>query len=179
MVGRQATRSKGGSSRSAHSPRADSWREGPAPSSQAAPSTRSTPTKQHQQVCQRLTSALLNVVPDGYEVVSGWAWLPAAEQFVPDVMVTAATDETARYTGVPALVIEVLAGDRAADLVTKTTKFAAAGLDHFWVVDTADAAITCFVRDGADYRTEQVLTANGRLDFDIESVNLDVRTLLG
>ena len=144
----------------------------------AASATR-TPTRQHQQVCHRLVNALEAVLPESFDVVAGWAWQPGSEQFIPDVMVFHATDESDRFTDSPALIVEVLAGNRAADLVLKTTKYAAAGLTHFWVVDTADMAVTAFVREGAHFRTEDVLTGRGVLDFGIARVKLNVQSLIG
>ena len=124
-------------------------------------------------------NALEAVLPESFDVVAGWAWQPGSEQFVPDVMVFHATDESDRFTDSPALIVEVLAGNRAADLVLKTTKYAAAGLTHFWVVDTADLAVTAFVREGAHFRTEDVLTGRGVLDFGIARVKLNVPSLIG
>ena len=148
-------------------------------SADVAVSATRPPTRQHQQVCHRLVNALEAVLPESFDVVAGWAWQPGSEQFVPDVMVFHATDESDRFTDSPALVVEVLAGNRAADLVLKTTKYAAAGLTHFWVVDTADMAVTAFVREGAHFRTEDVLTGRGVLDFGIARVKLNVPSLIG
>lgn len=91
-----------------------------------------SPTRQHQQICQRLVTVLSSAVPAGHEVTAGWAWKPGQDEFVPDVMVHPTTTESTRFTGTPALIVEVLSTNRGDDLVVKTTKYAAAGLVHYW-----------------------------------------------
>jgi Uma2 family endonuclease len=83
-------------------------------------------------------------VPDEVEVVQDWSWKPAADEFIPDLMVFDATDENVRYTGTPHLVVEVLSTDRAADLLRKAHKYAALGVEHYWVVDVEGTEIIEF-----------------------------------
>ncbi len=45
-------------------------------------------------------------------------------------MVYPDTEETTRFTGTPVLCVEVLSSNRATDLVVKTTRYAALGVDH-------------------------------------------------
>jgi Uma2 family endonuclease len=139
-----------------------------------------SPTREHQQIVQRLVRALSAVVPAGYEVTAGWAWKPAGDEFVPDVMVHETTTESVRFTGLPALVVEVLSTNRGDDLVVKTTKYANAGLPHYWVVDPRDGAIDTFELTGTTYRhVAHVSEGSAELAFGLGSVALEVRALLG
>jgi len=139
-----------------------------------------SPTRQHQQICQRLAAALSAAVPDGYEVTAGWAWKPKGDEFIPDVMVHETTSELARFTGLPVLVVGVLSTNRGDDLVVKTTKYASAGLRHYWIVDPRDEVIDTFELTGGTYQhVAQVQEGRTELSFGVGSVDLDLRQLLG
>lgn len=78
------------------------------------------------------------------------------------------------------LAVEVLApGNRANDLVVKSTKYAAAGLDHYWVIDVDARTLETFVRDGRAYR-HGMAASNEPVDVDlgIAAVRVDIRELL-
>ncbi len=138
------------------------------------------PTRQHQQICQCLVVALSAAAPDGYEVTSGWAWKPRNDEFVPDVMVHETTTESTRFTGLPALVIEVLSTNRSDDLVVKATKYANAGLRHYWIVDPRDEVVDTFELAGGTYRhVAQVTDGVAELSFGVGTVTVDLRRLLG
>ena len=94
-----------------------------------------SPTQRHQDIVYNLASIPKAALPPPMKTTVGWAWKPAADEFVPDLIVTDATNEQVRYTGVPHLAVEVLSSDRAADLLKKAQKYAAAGLPHYWVID--------------------------------------------
>ncbi|MFP5345659.1 MAG: Uma2 family endonuclease [Actinomycetes bacterium] len=102
------------------------------------------PTRQHQDLLHRLVNALQAVLPPGLRVISQWNWKPAADEFIPDVMVYPVTEESIRFTGMPVLVVEALSTNRADDLVRKATKYAAAGLQNYWVVDVRDGVLDAF-----------------------------------
>ena len=97
-----------------------------------------SPTRRHQRVSLRLANLLEVDLPEEYEVVEAWAWKPAADEFVPDIVVIGATDEQLRYTGVPYLVIEILSTDRARDMIRKARKYAAVGLERYWIIDPGE-----------------------------------------
>jgi Uma2 family endonuclease len=101
-------------------------------------------TRRHQVIVHRLHNVLEGAVPDEVDVVQDWSWKPAADEFIPDLMVFATTDENVRYTGTPQLVVEVLSTDRAADLLRKAHKYAALGVEHYWVVDVEGPEILEF-----------------------------------
>lgn len=115
------------------------------------------PSRKHQTACRRLANLLEADLPDGYDVVMEWGWKPGPDEFGPDVMVFPRTDEDVRFTGTPVLCVEVLSTNRAADLVVKAAKYAAAGVDHYWVVDTADESLSAFERVGDAYRLTLVV----------------------
>ena len=94
-------------------------------------------------------------------------------------MVHFATTESARFTGKPALIVEVLCTNRSDDLVVKTTKYAAAGLVHYWVVDPREGALDTFELEGTTYRRVTSVSA-GRavLDIGLCTVEIDLEALL-
>lgn len=93
------------------------------------------PTGPHQDIGFSLATAIKAVLPEGVSVRLAWGWKPGPDEFIPDVMVFDDNGETVRYTGTPHLAIEVLSTDRAADLLRKAHKYAALGLERYWVVD--------------------------------------------
>ncbi|GAA3382191.1 hypothetical protein GCM10020369_03070 [Cryptosporangium minutisporangium] len=101
-------------------------------------------------------------------------------------MVYRRTDETVRYTGTPALAVEVLSTDRRDVLVVNTTKYAAVGLAHSWVVDPRDRGLDAYVLDeDATYRRVAQLgldddeaPASAELSFGLGTVLVDLRQLI-
>jgi Uma2 family endonuclease len=132
-------------------------------------------------VCIRLVNLIAAALPDGYEVNTSWQWTPAPGQnFIPDVMVYASTDESTRLTATPVLVIEVLSQNRADDLVVKTTRYAAAGLPHYWIVDRAAGELLVHrLRDGVYEQTHVVGTKPATVPFDVAAVHVSMAELLG
>lgn len=118
------------------------------------------PTHRHQKVSIRSAVAIEQALPPTHDVVMAWAWKPGADEFIPDVMVHPVTTEQQRFTGVPALVIEVLSTNRRDDLLVKRAKYAAAGLSHYWVVDLRGVgSIEVLLLDGNDYRVVRTVHA--------------------
>ncbi|WP_337063060.1 Uma2 family endonuclease [Kineococcus sp. G2] len=145
-----------------------------------------SPTRQHQKISLRLAFALEQVLPEGYDVNAAWAWKPARDEFIPDVMVhpvgPALGRADARFTGTPALVVEILSSNRSDDLVWKVFKYAAAGLPNYWIVDPNGERVTAFVlRDGVF--VPGVSLERGapptEVGFGVGSVVIDVAALLG
>ncbi len=46
-----------------------------------------SPTQRHQRIIRNLVIAFAQVLPPGVDVLSEWAWKPAEDEFVPDVVV--------------------------------------------------------------------------------------------
>jgi len=137
------------------------------------------PTKSHQKACHRLITLLEAAVPEGYEVIGSWGWKPGRDEFGPDVMVYPVTSETKRFTGIPALAVEVLSTNRSHDLVRKAFKYAAAGLPHYWVVDPQEHALSAFRLVDNIHEQDAYITSGGaQLDFGIASATVDVDALL-
>jgi Uma2 family endonuclease len=145
-----------------------------------------SPSRAHQDICIQLVIWLKAALPPGFRVTAGWAWKPDRNEFIPDVMVYPRTDETVRFTGVPALAVEVLSKNRGDDLVVKTTKYAAAGLPHYWVVDPRDRALEAFaLEESATYGRVARLSlddeedpSSAELSFGVGTVVVDLRDLL-
>ncbi len=45
------------------------------------------------------------------------------------------TGEVTRLTGIPHLVVEILSSDPAADIIRKSAKYAAAGVERYWTIN--------------------------------------------
>lgn len=137
------------------------------------------PSRLHQLAAQRLINMLTPALPEGYEAIGGWGWKPGKDEFGPDVMVYPATDEHKRFTGTPALAVEILSSNRGYDMVTKSAKYAAAGLPHYWIVDPPDHAIATFrLVDGLYHQVTQVTEGTAELDFGIATARIDADALL-
>lgn len=88
------------------------------------------------------------------------------DEFVPDVMVYATTDDLVRVTGTPVLCVEVLSSDRAADTVAKSMKHAAQGVNHYWIVDLEREAVDVLVLADGIYRFTCTASLNQRVEVD-------------
>ncbi|MCI2239003.1 Uma2 family endonuclease [Paenibacillus sp. TRM 82003] len=144
-----------------------------------------SPSFRHQMISVNLLVALRGVLPGTHRAVPTWAWKPARDEFIPDVMVCAIADVEAggpaRFTGTPALVVEVLSGNRGDDLVRKATKYAAAGLPHYWIVDPRDEVVQTFALDAGTYRSDVTLVAGdppAELDLGVARLVTSVAELL-
>jgi Uma2 family endonuclease len=93
------------------------------------------PTHRHQDISLNLAIILKSVLTAPSRVVEGWGWKPGGDEFIPDVMVHDDTPEQARYAGTPRLVVEILSSDPARDIIRKAAKYAAAGLERYWIID--------------------------------------------
>ena len=126
-----------------------------------------SPTSIHQDVIYELMAVLKSVVVRGFKVRGGWSWKPGRDEFVPDIMVHPKTRETVRYLGTPALCVEVTSTNRRADLMVKTAKYAAYGLDRYWVLDPEKREMYVFARQDATYELVQTV---GREPTDVDLV---------
>lgn len=93
------------------------------------------PTLDHQRIAYRLHKLLEAALPEHTEVVENWGWKPGADEFIPDVTVFNVSAERKRLTALPYLVVEVLSSDPAQDIIRKAAKYAAAGLERYWIID--------------------------------------------
>ena len=97
-----------------------------------------SPTLRHQRISLQLAKILDDVLEAPTLVAQEWAWKPGADEFIPDVTVFDDHGEQTRFTAVPHLVIEILSSDRARDIIRKARKYAAAGLERYWIVDPGE-----------------------------------------
>ena len=143
-----------------------------------------SPDLDHQKISVALTIALTAVLPATHDATVTWAWKPAKDEFIPDVMVWAVADETGkkRFIGTPALVVEVLSTNRRDDLLLKMAKYAAAGLPNYWIVDPRERTLSVHVLDDSGvFRADRVLRdgdAAVPLSFGPASLTIDVTALL-
>lgn len=137
------------------------------------------PSKRHQRIARRLADGIEDVLPAGFEVSTDWSWMIGDDEFAPDVMVLAETDEDVRFTGTPVLAIEVLSSNRSSDLVMKAFKYAAAGLPQYWVVDPRDEVLDAFELHEGTYRPTARVTLDTPADvsFGPASVHVDLAAL--
>lgn len=139
------------------------------------------PTQRHQRIALQLVSLIEAALPPGVDVIEGWGWKPGADEFVPDVMVYDATDAEARLTAIPHLVVEVLSSDPAADIIRKAAKYAATGLERYWIIDPEGPEIIIHRLVGGVF-VEQARHGPGTemtLDLGPASVTFDPQRLIG
>lgn len=133
-----------------------------------------SPTQRHQRIIRNLVMAIAEVVPAGIDVLSEWAWKPAEDEFVPDVVVFDQTDEEPRLTGVPYLAVEVLSSDPARDSIRKFHKYAAAGLQHYWIIDPDLPTVIVYALDDGAYVETARHTAGTKATLDIGVLELSL-----
>lgn len=106
-----------------------------------------SPTLTHQRICRRLANAIESVLPVGYQVAEGWGWKldGQPDEFVPDVIVFAESQDEVRLTGNPELVVEVLSTDRSRDTIRKFAKYAQLGVERYWIIDPMGPQIVVYV----------------------------------
>lgn len=140
-----------------------------------------SPTLNHQRIAHRLHTLIEAVLAPGVEVVEGWAWKTGPDEFIPDLMVFNRSDEQKRLTETPHLVIEVLSSDPARDIIRKAAKYAAAGVERYWIVDPDGPEVIVYeLSDGVMVergRHGPGTTAN--LNVGPAEVSLDPAQLLG
>lgn len=82
-------------------------------------------------------------------------------------MVYPSTEESVRLTSTPTLCVEVLSTNRGRDLVVKSTKYAQAGVDHYWVVDPEEGTLLVCHRVGSVYvEVTTIARDSGPSEFD-------------
>lgn len=130
------------------------------------------PTRVHQRAARWLANLLEEACAEQAQVDVQCAWKPAADEFGPDVMVVPPSDEVARFTGMPYLVVEILSTNRAHDLVRKSSRYASLGLPRYWILDPRDVTLIAFeLRQGAYEEIARVVgDSAGRLDVGVGTV---------
>lgn len=110
----------------------------------------------HQRICVRLVLALSEVVQEPLEVVTEAGWRlpgPRVRIRIPDVMVVCSAPDGILVTEPPLVAVEVVSGNRADDLVRKSTEYLEAGLGQYWVVDPRDRTIDIFQRTDSGWES--------------------------
>ena len=97
-----------------------------------------SPTLLHQRISLNLAIILKDTLSPPTGVIEGWAWKPGSDEFIPDLTVFDDHGEQVRLTAIPHLVVEILSTDRARDMIRKARKYAAAGLERYWIVDPGE-----------------------------------------
>jgi len=115
------------------------------------------PSPEHQRVVLRLARALQESLSPPAEVfVSPVDVILGPHDVVqPDLVVVADPSQVSSrgIEGAPLLVIEVLSPtSRVYDTTTKSQRYAALGISHYWIVDPASHRVECYRRDGLVYR---------------------------
>lgn len=139
-----------------------------------------SPNRLHQRVARRWANALEEGLATGFEVINDWSWMAGRDEFVPDVMVYAETEDLVRLTGTPVLCVEVLSSDRAADTVVKSMKYAAQGVSSYWIVDLEREAVDVLALADGIYRLVGTVRADQpiEVDFGAGRIVLDLAALL-
>jgi len=96
-----------------------------------------SPTGPHQDISYQLAKRIEAMLPESAHFREAWGWKPGSDEFIPDLVVFDRKDATdrRRLAAIPHLVVEILSTDWAADIVKKAAKYAATGLERYWIVD--------------------------------------------
>ena len=138
-----------------------------------------SPNRIHQDTARYLANLLESAVKPGFKVTTAWSWKPGRDEFVPDITVHPKTREVVRYLGTPVLCVEVTSIDRAADLVVKTAKYAAYGLDRYWVLDPEKREMYVFIRQDATYELVQTVSKEpADVDFGVGVARIDLAAII-
>ena len=99
-----------------------------------------SPTPRHQLASFRLTKLLDDAVPPGHTVFHAPIELdlPSEQRVVPDIVVVPNTSILEKRLALPVLLLVELVSPSSVlyDLNVKREAYAAAGIDHYWVLDT-------------------------------------------
>ena len=125
------------------------------------------PGRSHQRISFKVAMALDAALPPEVQVIEGWGWKPASDEFVPDVMVVDRNDEETRYTAIPHLIVEVLSSDPACDMLRKLHKYEAAGVPRYWIIDPAGPEI--HVYEFTDNSLRHVATHTGDSEVSLDA----------
>lgn len=113
------------------------------------------PVVRHQVVVSRLLRVLDDAAPEGYiALTSPIDWVlweaPRLQIRQPDLVVISVEQARgSRLTAPPLLVVEILSLDSfERDVVAKRREYAAAGAEHYWVVDPVTPEIVAYARRG-------------------------------
>jgi Uma2 family endonuclease len=138
-----------------------------------------SPNRIHQDAARYLANLLESVVQPGFKVTTAWSWKPGRDEFVPDIIVHPRTRENVRYLGTPVLCVEVTSSDRQADLLVKVTKYAAYGLDRYWVLDPEQRELYVFARQDAAYELVQTVGKEpADVDFGAGVARIDLAAII-
>ena len=138
-----------------------------------------SPMRRHQTACRRLANLLESAGDAGFGVDEAWSWKPGRDEFVPDILVYPSTDEQVRFTGTPVLVVEVLSTSPVRDLVVKMNKYAAYGLDRYWVLDLEKREMYVFARQNGTYELVQTVGKEPtEVDFGAGVVRIDLTAII-
>ena len=101
--------------------------------------------------------------------------------FEPDLVVVTDRSQITRRAieGPPALVVEIISESTSSyDRTTKSRRYAALGIDRYWIVDDAQRSVECYRRHGAAYVTVARHTGARRFDHpDFPGLTVDMTPL--
>ncbi len=141
-----------------------------------------SPTGPHQDISYQLAKRIEAALPGEAHVREAWGWKAGANEFIPDLIVFDRADaaDIRRLTAVPHLVVEILSTDWAADIIRKARKYAAAGLERYWIIDPDGPKVMVYeLREGVFVETELHLPGTAAtLDVGPAEITLDPGELL-
>ena len=110
-----------------------------------------SPARRHQRAVLELAVLLRDACPDGMEVLVAPFDVALADDtvLIPDVLVARERDLTERdLPAAPVLAVEVLSpSTRRFDLMTKRSRYEAAGTNSYWVADPDVPSLTAWELD--------------------------------
>lgn len=140
------------------------------------------PSLDHQTALLAVVNLLTSACPSEYRVTLAWNWRSGDDEFIPDAMVVPRSEihSPVRFTGTPVLCVEVLSTNRSTDLVTKSVRYAAARVRHYWVLDLVEPSLHAFVLGRSTYEEETVVWVDkpAEVSFGVGSVVVDLSAVL-
>ena len=141
-----------------------------------------SPTGPHQDISYHLAKRIDAVLPKSAHFREAWGWKPGSDEFIPDLVVFDRKDATdsRRLSAIPHLVVEILSTDWAADIFKKAAKYAATGLERYWIVDPAGPEIMVYeLRQGVFVETARHVPGTvATLDVGPAEITIDPADLL-
>lgn len=129
-----------------------------------------SPSPRHQYVSKRLQRILERYFEEqlGYQVFNAPLDVILSHEDVvqPDLLVVAERPQISPrgIEGAPLLLVEILSPSRPDyDRLTKARRYAARGVEHYWIVDPDARTIECFRLEGGVYRFAASAASHGEL----------------
>ena len=111
------------------------------------------PSGRHQDIAHRLPTSSSRSCPTASGCGKAGGGSRGATSSSPTSWCSTSTEhyDDRRLTATPHLAVEILSTDRARDIIRKAAKYAAVGLERYWIVDAGDPRVNPAKRPAAAF----------------------------